>query len=59
MINATCRAENVKRHLEIVRRFAGRDHDAVRQTGFEPGGNFMSPERPEHSIEDIRAFFSH
>ena len=41
-----------------IRRFAERDHDVVRWTEFEHGGNFMSMERPEQLIEDIRAFFA-
>ncbi|GCD96484.1 epoxide hydrolase family protein [Embleya hyalina] len=41
-----------------IRRFAERDHHVVRWTEFERGGNFLSLERPESLIGDVREFFA-
>lgn len=41
-----------------IRRFAERDHNVVRWTEFERGGNFLSLEQPELLIGDIREFFA-
>ncbi|WP_432104502.1 epoxide hydrolase family protein [Streptomyces sp. bgisy091] len=41
-----------------IRRFAERDHDVVRWTEFERGGNFLSLEQPELLTEDVREFFA-
>ncbi|MFI8005164.1 epoxide hydrolase family protein [Streptomyces sp. NPDC086010] len=41
-----------------VRRFAERDHNVVRWTEFDRGGNFLSLEQPELLTEDVREFFA-
>ncbi|MYS87293.1 epoxide hydrolase family protein [Embleya scabrispora] len=41
-----------------IRRFAERDHNVVRWTEFERGGNFLSLEQPELLIGDVREFFA-
>jgi epoxide hydrolase len=41
-----------------VRRFAERDHNVVRWTEFERGGNFLSLEQPEAFAADVRDFFT-
>ncbi|WP_406286816.1 epoxide hydrolase family protein [Embleya sp. NBC_00896] len=40
-----------------IRRFADRDHNVVRWTELERGGNFLSLEQPELLIGDVREFF--
>lgn len=41
-----------------IRRYAERDHNVVRWTEFERGGNFLSLEQPELLVEDVREFFA-
>lgn len=41
-----------------VRAWAERDYNLVRWTELEDGGHFLSMERPELLVDDVRAFFS-
>ena len=41
-----------------VRRWAERDHHVVRWTELDDGGHFLSLERPDLLIADIKAFFA-
>ncbi|WP_373305928.1 hypothetical protein [Streptomyces chryseus] len=41
-----------------IRRFAERDHNVVRWTEFERGGNFLALEQPQLLIDDVNAFFA-
>ncbi|GAA1504481.1 epoxide hydrolase [Streptomyces albidochromogenes] len=41
-----------------IRRFAERDHNVVRWTEFECGGNFLALEQPQLLIDDVNAFFA-
>ncbi|MFE2018466.1 epoxide hydrolase family protein [Streptomyces sp. NPDC059499] len=41
-----------------IRRYAERDHNVVRWTEFDRGGNFLSLEQPELLVEDVREFFA-
>lgn len=41
-----------------VRRWAERDHNVVRWTELNEGGHFLSMEKPQLLIDDLRAFFS-
>lgn len=40
-----------------VRRWAERDHNVVRWTELDTGGHFLSLERPDLLVDDVRAFF--
>lgn len=44
-------------HDVTVRAWAERDHDVVRWTELDEGGHFLSMEKPELLVEDVRAFF--
>ncbi|MBR8740278.1 epoxide hydrolase family protein [Nocardiopsis sp. MG754419] len=44
-------------HDVTVRRWAERDHDIVRWTDAGEGGHFLSMERPDLLVGDVRAFF--
>ena len=44
-------------HDVTVRRWAERDHDVVRWTELDEGGHFLSMEKPDLLIGDLRAFF--
>lgn len=44
-------------HDVTVRRWAERDHNVVRWTELDTGGHFLSLERPDLLVDDVRAFF--
>ncbi|MFI6294981.1 epoxide hydrolase family protein [Nonomuraea sp. NPDC050790] len=48
----------VTAHDVTVRPWAERDHNVVRWTELGEGGHFLSMERPELLVNDLRAFFS-
>ncbi|MGH3713280.1 MAG: epoxide hydrolase family protein [Micromonosporaceae bacterium] len=47
----------VSAHDVTVRRWAERDHHVVRWTELDAGGHFVSMERPEALVADVREFF--
>ncbi|MFI9551904.1 epoxide hydrolase family protein [Nonomuraea endophytica] len=48
----------VSAHDVTIRPWAERDHNVVRWTELGEGGHFLSMERPELLVDDLRAFFT-